>query len=492
MRRIGDAAAVCMRVGELRLATLIGQAGNGASADVRAQIELWTRQARFAQFADVRQRIYRLLAGDVRAVCAAIAESHSWRVALALHSWYAPLERDSVAAALTAYETSVNAGAAAHPWPEWTNTAADDDKHKVFDTAYLLVRLYVHRTTSLATVCDPRTHCRKGLDHSTSWCLHWTLTTLGYPPIARVGELSSALARQLDTDDSWQWGVYALLCVPPASDEPQVRRERVLDLLGRRAAHLLPRNGKLYTFLRDDLLVPPQWLETAVAWHARATNDARRLPHALLLAGEWQALHDSVLRDVAPRAILSSSVDAGESLASLRVLLDALHEHRDAVGGWSTGGAVLHEFVTAERDIAQLRQRFTVAPIADLRRLGELLTRLHALAVGIGSLAFGDADAAPTLTKTVVAVDGAHRSAIDAATERRRSEADACRAELSARATRLLLTVRAMTASEQRGTASDAMLAVCPTLLTMPLPEDFRLQTCATLLLSANEMITSA
>jgi hypothetical protein len=30
------------------------------------------------------------------------------------------------------------------------------------------------------------------------------------------------------------------------------------------------------------------------------------------------------------------------------------------------------------------------------------------------------------------------------------------------------------------------LLAVCPTLLAMPLPEDFRLQTCARLLIAAN------
>jgi hypothetical protein len=29
--------------------------------------------------------------------------------------------------------------------------------------------------------------------------------------------------------------------------------------------------------------------------------------------------------------------------------------------------------------------------------------------------------------------------------------------------------------------SSDLLLAVCPTLLAMPLPEDFRLQTCARL-----------
>jgi hypothetical protein len=34
------------------------------------------------------------------------------------------------------------------------------------------------------------------------------------------------------------------------------------------------------------------------------------------------------------------------------------------------------------------------------------------------------------------------------------------------------------------------LLAVCPTLLAMPLLEDFRLQTCARLLIAANSQLT--
>ncbi len=38
--------------------------------------------------------------------------------------------------------------------------------------------------------------------------------------------------------------------------------------------------------------------------------------------------------------------------------------------------------------------------------------------------------------------------------------------------------------------SSDLLLAVCPTLLVMPLPEDFRLQTCARLLIATNNGLT--
>jgi hypothetical protein len=75
------------------------------------------------------------------------------------------------------------------------------------------------------------------------------------------------------------------------------------------------------------------------------------------------------------------------------------------------------------------------------------------------------------------------------ASQQRCVENDACRVELASRSCQQLLAVRAMLASVGDGRAdesSDLLLAVCPTLLAMPLPEDFRLQTCARLLIAAN------
>ncbi len=72
------------------------------------------------------------------------------------------------------------------------------------------------------------------------------------------------------------------------------------------------------------------------------------------------------------------------------------------------------------------------------------------------------------------------RARVHFASQQRCVESDACRAELASRCYQQLLAVRAMLASVGDGRAdesSDLLLAVCPTL-AMPLPEDFRLQTC--------------
>ncbi len=79
------------------------------------------------------------------------------------------------------------------------------------------------------------------------------------------------------------------------------------------------------------------------------------------------------------------------------------------------------------------------------------------------------------------------RARVRFALQQRCFENDACRAELASRCCQQLLAVRAMLASVGDGRAdesSDLLLAVCPTLLAMPLLEDFRLQTCVRLLIA--------
>jgi hypothetical protein len=117
------------------------------------------------------------------------------------------------------------------------------------------------------------------------------------------------------------------------------------------------------------------------------------LPQALLLAGEWQELHACALRDVAPAAILAASSTA--PLEALRVLLEALNEHRDAVGGWASGGAVLLDFLECDRQVAQWRRRFEVAALESDRalraeQLQALLARVQNTAVHIKDLAIGE------------------------------------------------------------------------------------------------------
>jgi hypothetical protein len=137
--------------------------------------------------------------------------------------------------------------------------------------------------------------------------------------------------------------------------------------------------------------------------------------------------------------------------------------------------------------VSQWRRRFEVGALdADVgsraQQLQALLARVqNTTAVQCRSRTCCSANTATATPGTALGVDGAVRARVRFALQQRCVESDACRAELASRCCQQLLAVRAMLASIGDGRAdesSDLLLAVCPTLLAMPLPEDFRLQTC--------------
>jgi hypothetical protein len=161
---------------------------------------------------------------------------------------------------------------------------------------------------------------------------------------------------------------------------------------------------------------------------------------------------------------------------------------------WASRGAVLLDFLECDRQVAQWRRRFEVAALESDRalraeQLQALLARVQNTAVHIKDLAIGEPLPSVVARTSALDVDGAVRVRVAFASQQRRANGDACRAELASRCCQQLLAVRAMLATlgdGRREEGSDLILAICPTLLAMPLPEDFRLQTCARLLMATN------
>jgi hypothetical protein len=190
--------------------------------------------------------------------------------------------------------------------------------------------------------------------------------------------------------------------------------------------------------------------------------------------------------------------DAKQSSALLRVL--ALVDRGGVVGGdvrvaaCCTRGRRRAVRLECEREVVlQWCRRFEIGALdavvgSRAQQLQALLARVQNTAVHIEDLSLGKLEHAAT-PGTALGVDGAVRARVRFASQQRCVESDACRAELASRCCQQLLAVRAMLASVGDGRAdesSDLLLAVCLTLLAMPLPEDFRLQTCARLLIAVH------
>jgi hypothetical protein len=144
------------------------------------------------------------------------------------------------------------------------------------------------------------------------------------------------------------------------------------------------------------------------------------------------------------------------------------------------GGAVLFDSSASARCRSGAAGLKSAALDADVgsrdQQLQALLVRVqNTTAVHIKDLSLGELEQAATPC-IALGVDGAVRARVHFASQQRCVESDACHAELASRCCQQLLAVRAVLASFGDGRAdesSDLLLAVCPTLLAMPLSRTF-------------------
>jgi hypothetical protein len=168
-------------------------------------------------------------------------------------------------------------------------------------------------------------------------------------------------------------------------------------------------------------------------------------------------------------AFLRSPILAASSAAtfeSLRILLE--------------GGAVLLDSSASARCRcgAAVSKSARDADVGSrTQQLQALLARVQNTAVHIEDLSLGKLEHAATPC-SALGVDGAVRARVRFPSQQRCVESDACRAELASRSCQQLLAVRAMLAMASVGDgradeSSNLLLAVCPTLLAMPLSRTF-------------------
>ena len=153
-----------------------------------------------------------------------------------------------------------------------------------------------------------------------------------------------------------------------------------------------------------------------------------------------------------------------------------------------------------EREVSQWRRQVEVGALelTLARALSSCRRCSHAsknTAVHIKDLTLGKLEHAAT-PGTALGVDGAVCAQMRFASQQRCVDSDACRAELASRCCQQLLAVRAMlwpASATDAPTRAATCCLLCVRrcwLLAMPLPEDFRLQTCARLLIAANSQLT--
>ncbi|GAA5824402.1 hypothetical protein JCM3770_004589 [Rhodotorula araucariae] len=408
--QITRACDAAVEAGNLRLATLVAQAGSATSPpDASFQADLFLQLSKWREYAvdtpalldPAYRRVLELLSGNTGVAAGRraqageedVPELHvldglSWTQALAAGLWFAPDPAgaagpdEAVRAAVEAYERAFGADArVAAPVPEYLSRAGGggdaaavswaplphEARDPPRDAAFHLVKLAVSPVHALEAALAPRNFGPSPVDYRLTWHLYVLLSrvlrrrdwedreVLGLDEASEDVEANSetadrvteAYAMQLEALGRWEWAAFVLLHV-----ELEDRRiANIQKLLARHVGALSAPDSPQAAFLTDTLHIPPVWLASARA-DAALSRPARRFEAYTLLLSAQRAseAHLIAWTDLAPEALLRND------LALVRRLLAPFHDDDDPaagfVAGWAAEGHVYLAYL-AVLDAAQ-------------------------------------------------------------------------------------------------------------------------------------------
>ena len=354
--QVESAADAALEAQDVRLATLVAQAGGDAAgrAFLAEQLGVWQREEVLPHLDAPMRRVYELLAGHV-GTDARVASGLDWRRALGLHVWYGVPWEAPLAASVASYAAALATPASdtQPPLPAHYDAARlgalrvrelaqRPDAER--DGMYELLQLHVDAAYPLERALNARNFGASAVEHTLPWLTYILLArALRVRDFAdaETGErLTLAYAAQLEAHGLWRWAVFVLLHLCAAD----VRRAAVQAVLARHVAAL----GEARAFL-DALAVPDAWRARAEAVAARAAGDVYREYTSWLRAGDLSAAHDVAVAYLAPETFVRG--DAGTLLDLLRPFGDAEQAARAAgepfrVAHWNTQGRVLYDYAT--------------------------------------------------------------------------------------------------------------------------------------------------
>ncbi|VDB88876.1 unnamed protein product [Peniophora sp. CBMAI 1063] len=418
--QIEEACEAALANGDVRLATLLAQAGGDDDfrADIGEQLEVWRNDRVDAHIPEDIRRIYGLLAGEVdrlegsdgtgveRCAEVLIARGLDWKRTLGLHLWYSkPLEAP-IAEVFDAYDAHREAHpertAAPRPWyltestlsPSAWNTPRDD---ALDDALYNLIRLYADPQFTLSSLMVPHSFGPSPVDYALLWHMYIILSRClrakdfgdrdepdagamsqdgdederveGHSPSADI--LASSYAHQLEQAGLIQEAAFVLLHI-----ESSVGREKAIKDLLARSAPLL--DDWVMRGLAGSLKIPLAWVNEAKAIYCYSQGEVWDAYELYMQAGLYGAAHDIAVLELAPEAVIR------DDLELLGSLFTRIAGH--PVEGWHVRGKAYLDYVDILTKLPELRQHVldpnTVADAAQAAEMEDLVRSIPRL-IGI-------------------------------------------------------------------------------------------------------------
>lgn len=239
--QIERACQAALAEGDLRLATLLAQAGGDDEfrADIDLQLTKWREQRVDPLISKEYRKIYVLLSGNVGSApgikgaskvdtsdSIMISEGLDWKRSFALRFWYAEFE-SGISQALKRYDTDVSQDSQlAQPLPAYRlakqSTAWElPDASDARDVIYEVIKLYSDVSRSLESALSPRTTSSSPFAYRQAWHLYQLLArSLQVRELEDVDSTGFSISSQviiqnyadeLEKLSLWEWAAFVLL-----------------------------------------------------------------------------------------------------------------------------------------------------------------------------------------------------------------------------------------------------------------------------------------
>lgn len=390
--QIDKACEAAMEGGNLKLATLLSQAGGDLEfrKDILAQLRIWREQRVDAHIDSNLRKIYALLGGVVdilegsngtgveRCPDLPVSQELDWKRVFGLHLWFGRPMDASIAEVFDAYDNhwrnARDRAASPVPW-YFEEDSSSESKHWRLspdenppDAFYSLIKLYADPACSLATISSPLSFGPSPADYSILWHLYIILSRSmrirdfpdrddpgvtrasqergdgeaqveGHSPSADV--LASTYALQLEQQDLIQEAAFVILHLESSSG----REKAIRDLLLRSAPKL---DDWTTRGMAGSLKIPLMWINEAKAIYALNRGDVFEAYQLYLQAGLHSAAHELAVYELAPEAVIR------DDLELLKTLFGRFIGH--AVDEWHVRGKVFLDYAHAMTRLPELSQ----------------------------------------------------------------------------------------------------------------------------------------
>lgn len=373
--QIEDACACLIDGRDYRLATLVAMIGGDdlMRQDMREQIDEWRRLKVLPEISEPMRAIYELLAGNTcvcegldgppedRARTFVISERFGlgWKQAFGLRLWYGIKQEEPIAVAVQRYLEDLNAHKEdyARPVPWFVEQRIptmweDRSLQKREDLFWGILKLYSEYTErkkrySVEDILMPENYQLNPMDYQLTWQLYHAFHCMQiaeirpeidapYEPSPKVARLTRDFASQLEIAGHWTWSIFVVLHLLDTNS----RTFGIQRLLAEHGGEIGDGpEDQIFKLLIEDYMIPQGWIWEAKALYARSvTQDHVKETEYLLKARNWEHAHETIVQNVAPRAVIENE------RGMLQKLLDGFQDVK-IVGRWNLGGQVYMDYL---------------------------------------------------------------------------------------------------------------------------------------------------